>query len=249
MGTQKNGIVILGIVLAIVVVLYIAFRNFKVGDLLGIGKAQEDFDKWAKGVESGFNEWWNSVFTTDPHSKLAGKQVTLENGDVITIPEDNIVNPDGTVEGSPPTLDINEDDENILTNLFAREKNLRKVGQSKIERLGLSDDEVFQVNQLAQEFTKINIDKGDLFDSQGFRLPEFSGSARDVRALNVYLDDKRGAFKNTATGKTIRFGGFESASKQEQALHDAIRKSRLDNPEFFKSLDEKRRQALRKKKA
>jgi len=46
---------------------------------------------------------FSNIFQQDQSSSIAGQTV-----DGITIPADNIVNPDGTVSGSPPTFDLTE---------------------------------------------------------------------------------------------------------------------------------------------
>jgi len=49
-----------------------------------------------------------NIFPEDNASSLAGETIVTDDGTTITIPADNIVNPDGTVSGSPPTMNLSE---------------------------------------------------------------------------------------------------------------------------------------------
>lgn len=236
MGTQKNGIIILGIILALVVVLFVAFRNFKLGDIFGLGKVQEDFDKFAKGVEDNFKNFSDWLFQVDPHSSIAGETVT-DTGLEVTIPDDTIVNDDGTVTSSTsPTFELSQGDIAKTRALFENDDKLTPILQKRVAESKLTQQDFIDTfgnkEGLSSLFDSIPRD-ADGFASVGFRPREI-----DLRSVNVIDAKKRNAFRNIKTGKVIQFGGFESAQAQELELRKEFEKNRKLHPQFFANTPE-----------
>lgn len=252
LGTQQNTIVILGIVAAIVIVLFIAFRNFKLGDLLGLEKAQKDFDEWVDNTSNAFNEWVNGLgdfFSGFDPNALSGKTIDTSDqfgeGSTVTFGEGTTIDKEGRIDApNGQSLDLGDKEENLVLNYYDRLKQVNSNTDNVIRKAKLTEDEISQINRIDTAFHKL----GEVRDSSGLQASGFSAAEIRARATNVFLNNKRQAFKDKKSGKKSGYGGFSSAIEQEQALRDAIAKARKDNPEYFKKLDAARLQALQTSK-
>lgn len=83
---------------------------------------------------------FGNIFGTDNSSSIAGETVPFgDDGTTVTIPADNIVNPDGTVSGSPPILNL--DDQSRQQALDQLEINrLRSMLENALADIPASED-------------------------------------------------------------------------------------------------------------
>lgn len=238
----------LGLLLAIIIALWIAFRNFKLGDLLGVEGLQEGFDEFAEqtqqrfsefsqSINQGFSEFGDAVgeglggfgdainnLFENNQSQLAGQTVTQPDGSQITIPDETIVNDDGTVSSpTAPQIKFSPSVEDKVSHTIKKTKSIADKIIPKIESLPQE-----QRVGLDQKLRNISKELGTFRDETGFAERGFSPAEVEARVTNIFLNQRKNLKR-----KSTPFGGFDSLLEQEKALRDAVEESRKKFPQFF----------------
>lgn len=242
MGTQQNTIVILAIVASIIVVLFIAFRNFDLGKALGIPDIQKGFDDASKSINDWFAKTgkdFDNFFKGFDEKQLAGKTIDTSDkfgtGAQETFSEDTIIDKDGRISGKKDSR-LSDADRKLIADIQTNEKKVQAETQSILSKENLTKDDIASINKIANDFHKLNSvgftdAQGMLHDSTprdktGVILPQFRASAIQQRATKVYIASKSQTKR--------KFGGFNSFEQQEQAFRKAIQRSDSAEKKFDK---------------
>ena len=205
-----------GAFVAVVIVLIIVFKKFNIGETI-----QDAIDGTKKFFEENFGSLGDLFGEPDSTSSLSGTTVTLEDGTKFLIPQDNVVNEDGTVSGSPPLLDLTDEDEARVLQTIRDNK---KANEQFTEILKTLDSE--QLLTISGTLNKIAQSGSTIFTDDGFILQGFTSGETARRIAQQ--------FQNLENEQTTSFGGFDSALDQELALREAIEEQKKLFPEFFK---------------
>lgn len=97
-----------------------------------------------------FGNWMSSM------SSLAGSTVVYADDTTVSIPADTTVNPDGTVSGSPPTMDLGEDARRDAEEQFRKNKDQQqsRAGYYYIDQPGKWDQQLFFTASEAEQLSK-----------------------------------------------------------------------------------------------
>lgn len=189
-----------------------------------------DFSKFSFDKFTVPNPFENLFGTPDNHSSVAGETIELPNGDTIIIPEDNIVNDDGTVQGSPPELILNPDTEDKIKDIIQDNRDSAEESKRIQDKFTKEDETEYlqAVTRIGKELDTPRNDEG--FIAKGFRAMQPSN-----RVAQTVINTKNGRYRNIKTGKTVSYGGYGSAFAQEKALREAYEKNKKLYPEYFKN--------------
>lgn len=99
-----------GILLAIVFYFSSNIKNFLNKDDKDFLSEKQSLKRDQKGAINNTIDFFygEGSHKQSKSSKLSGKTISYQDGSTISIPSDNVINPDGTVSGSPPLLSIPE---------------------------------------------------------------------------------------------------------------------------------------------
>ena len=185
-----------------------------------------DFSEFSNGFKIP-NPFENLFGEPDNSSSLAGSEIIEEDGTIITIPDDNMVNPDGTVEGSPPEITLDPETEKKIKDSIAENRQSAENAKKALQKL----DESTNAEYL-EEITRIGkLDTPrdtDYYIARGFK----SGHVM-TRVAQSILNSKQGKYRSNKTGQTISYGGYSSAFEQEKALRKTYEKNKKLYPKYF----------------